>query len=550
MKNVYGYIRVSTVKQGEGVSLIAQKEAINNYASKYNLNITTWFEEKETAAKQGRPLFMTMMKLLQTKKADGVIIHKIDRGARNLKDWADLGNLIDQGIEVHFAHESLDLQARGGRLSADIQAVIAADYIRNLRQEAIKGIYGRLKQGIYPFNAPIGYLNTGKGNYKTIDPIQGPLVKKVFELYASKRYSLNSLTQKMNELGLRTNGQKKIYRNSISHILNNSFYMGIIKIKGQSFNGGHEPLVSPAVFKEVQDALWGNTNQKIKKHTFKYSRLIACGGCGYSLTPETQRGHTYYRCHIKSCVTKGINEKTIENFMVKAFTLAELYPEECEALDGMLIVAQQEWRSKQQILLDAVRLQAAQVQDRMERLTDCYVDGGLEREIYEARKFKLLEEIKSKEATEKGLFHDTDKILGKTKTFFEQAKNLTDAYQKANSSEKRKLVQKVTSNIKSDGKYVMIAMKSPFSELVNRQELICGAPGRDSSRILGGEFAKPSSNGIKRSFNNQKRLSGLTYSSIYTSPITGEPLSNDKLRQLFNLIVDQVAQLPDIPNEL
>ena len=59
-----------------------------------------------------------MMQLLKSQKADGVIIHKIDRSARNLKDWAVLGDMIDQGIEVHFAHESLDLNARGGRLAA------------------------------------------------------------------------------------------------------------------------------------------------------------------------------------------------------------------------------------------------------------------------------------------------------------------------------------------------------------------------------------------------------------------------------------------------
>jgi hypothetical protein len=41
---------------------------------------------------------------------------------------------------VHFANDSLDLNTRGGRLSADIQAVVAADYIRNLREEAKKGI--------------------------------------------------------------------------------------------------------------------------------------------------------------------------------------------------------------------------------------------------------------------------------------------------------------------------------------------------------------------------------------------------------------------------
>jgi len=70
-----------------------------------------------------------MLNLLRRGKAQGVIIHKIDRGARNLKGWADLGELIDTGMEVHFANESLDLNTRGGRLSADIQAVVAADYI-------------------------------------------------------------------------------------------------------------------------------------------------------------------------------------------------------------------------------------------------------------------------------------------------------------------------------------------------------------------------------------------------------------------------------------
>src|SRR5256885_7138872 len=116
-----------------------------------------------------------MLKLLQASKADGVIIHKIDRGARNLKDWADLGEMIDRGIEVHFANESLDMHSRGGRLSADIQAVVAADYIRNLREETLKGFYGRIKQGFYPLPAPLGYIDKGKAKLKEFDPVRAPL---------------------------------------------------------------------------------------------------------------------------------------------------------------------------------------------------------------------------------------------------------------------------------------------------------------------------------------------------------------------------------------
>jgi DNA invertase Pin-like site-specific DNA recombinase len=147
MERYFGYIRVLTVKQGEqGVSLQEQRDAIARYVERNNLTIMEWFEERETAAKRGRPIFAKMLKLLKRGKASGVIIHKIDRSARNLK--ADLGQLIDEGIDVRFSQESLDLNTRGGRLSADIQAVVAADFIRNLREETRKGFYGRLKQGL------------------------------------------------------------------------------------------------------------------------------------------------------------------------------------------------------------------------------------------------------------------------------------------------------------------------------------------------------------------------------------------------------------------
>src|SRR6059036_2194251 len=204
MKKFLGYTRVSTAKQGErGVSLQEQHDAIAGYAERHGLQIAHWFEERETAAKRGRAVFNHVLKLLRDEKADGVIIHKIDRSARNLKDWADLGELIDRGVEVHFANESLDLHSRGGRLSADIQAVVAADYIRNLREEARKGFYGRINQGVFPLPAPVGYLDCGKGKPKELDPTKSPLVKMAFELYATGRHTLDSLGEELFRRGLR-----------------------------------------------------------------------------------------------------------------------------------------------------------------------------------------------------------------------------------------------------------------------------------------------------------------------------------------------------------
>src|SRR5438045_2795676 len=105
-KSYFSYVRVSTQRQGNlSTSLAEQQDAIERYAQRFNLQISKQYEERETAAKTGRPVFLDMLKDLKRGRARGLIVHKIDRSARNLKDWADLGSLIDQGIEVHFANE-------------------------------------------------------------------------------------------------------------------------------------------------------------------------------------------------------------------------------------------------------------------------------------------------------------------------------------------------------------------------------------------------------------------------------------------------------------
>ncbi|MDU8914195.1 recombinase family protein, partial [Aestuariicoccus sp. MJ-SS9] len=89
------------------MSLDAQKDAIQGFAQRQSLTVIKWFEEKQTAAKGGRPVFNQMLSQLRRGRAQGVIIHKIDRSARNLRDWAMFSELPDIGIDVYIATESL-----------------------------------------------------------------------------------------------------------------------------------------------------------------------------------------------------------------------------------------------------------------------------------------------------------------------------------------------------------------------------------------------------------------------------------------------------------
>lgn len=298
MKKCFGYVRVSSHKQGEGVSLDAQKDAILHFAEGNGIAIIRWFEEQQTAAKSGRPVFNGMLQALKAGNAAGVVMHKIDRSARNFFDWAKIGELSDMGIDVHFATESLDFRSRGGRLTANIQMAVAEDYVRNLKAEIHKGQRGQLERGYYPFSAPLGYRNNGRKQLKTIDPDKGPLVKLAFELYATGQYSLHSLRREMAARGLARPNGEPFSKGCVEGFLGNPFYAGIIRIRrtGEVFQGAHEPLIPAELFERVAQVRAGKSGKKMTRHNHLFRGLFGCGNCGRSMIPERQKGHVYYRC--------------------------------------------------------------------------------------------------------------------------------------------------------------------------------------------------------------------------------------------------------------
>jgi DNA invertase Pin-like site-specific DNA recombinase len=466
------------------VSLPEQRDAITRYASRGSLTLSDWFEERQTAAKKGRPVWTQMLRSLRLGKAHGVVIHKIDRSARNLKDWADLGELIDQGIEVHFANESLDLHSRGGRLSADIQAVVASDYIRNLREEAKKGIYGRLKQGFYPMKAPLGYLDHGAAKAKTIDPERGPLVKRAFELYASAKFTLHSLSDELYRQGLRNRNGNLVTLNGFSVLLNNPFYMGLIRVRktGQVFQGNHEPLISKYTFDRVQDILEGRFNTKIIRHEFLFRRLISCKGCGYSLIGEAKKGHVYYRCHTKDCPTTCIREEAIHSVLIERLRALEFTQEEKEYLTVAIRELKARWINDREQSLKNLMVRREQLTERLTRLTDAYLDGTIERDLFEERKAAILFERQAITGNIGGIESHERSIPDILENFLERAGSAYSLYKMALVEEKRRMLKIVTSNLTVEQKDVDFAFRNPFGEVANREKSIDGGPSSEIPR--------------------------------------------------------------------
>ncbi|GMV90918.1 MAG: recombinase [Candidatus Hydrogenedentota bacterium] len=487
MNKVFAYVRVSTVKQGEkGVSLQEQRDAIVRYCERESLEIVEWFEERQTAAKSGRPVFGQMLSRLRQGKASGIVIHKIDRSARNLRDWAKLGELIDRGIKIHFANEGLDLHTRGGRLSADIQAVVAADYIRNLREESRKGFYGRLKQGFYPLPAPLGYLDNGGGAKKTLDPSTAPSVKRAFDLYATGRYTLDTLRAELHQSGLRNRHGTSISLNGISRLLNNPFYTGLIRLARtrEVFEGNHEPLISRIVFDRVQAILTGRTPVRTRRNSFLYRKLITCRHCGYTMSGECQKGHTYYRCHSRTCPTKGVREEAIDVAVVATLGSLEFSDRERKKLTQLIDAHRASWLETKAGLTKALELRIKRVTDRLNRLTDAYLDQAIDRKMYEERKENLIADRMAAEKARTELESSANDVLYRVREIFERANSAPVLYEMALKDTKRELLGTLTSNLAVNERNVVVELSSPFDIIANRRKPTNGDPYRGRLRTL------------------------------------------------------------------
>lgn len=466
MKRCFAYIRVSTVKQGDGASLDAQRDAIEAFASRNGLEVTKWFAETETAAKRGRPIFNQMLRELHSRKADGVVFHKIDRSSRNFGDWDRIGKLAEAGIDIHFATESLDFRSRGGRLSADIQAVFAADYIRNLREEIIKGINGRLKAGLYPFRAPIGYLDNGKGKPKTLDPIRAPLVKLAFELYASRRYSFRTLLAELQRRGLTNRSGRRLSMCGLETLLNNPFYTGIINIQrtGMTYRGVHERLISPSLFARVQAIKAGKSGPMVTRHDHTYRGLFRCGHCNGPMVPELQKSHVYYRCKTRECPTKTVREEALETAIEHCLAGMQLTEADASAflarIDSWVTAATSSEQEK------AWQLRKAALEERIDRLTDALVDRLIDRDAFADRRKRLALEEESLEVARLEMGNRAEKAAH-MRSLAELAKSLCLSHQLAGVAEKRRLVEMTTSNRRVLGKEVYVEPSNWLAEVEN-----------------------------------------------------------------------------------
>jgi DNA invertase Pin-like site-specific DNA recombinase len=135
-----GYLRVSTVRQrADGYSLQAQRQAIQRYCNSLGYQLLGLEEESESAVK-ARPVFHKLLErvLNSDGSIDGLIVAKLDRLGRSVKDLADIASLLrEKDKQLISVHDHIDTSSSNGKLLFHILSAIA-EYERELLIERTK----------------------------------------------------------------------------------------------------------------------------------------------------------------------------------------------------------------------------------------------------------------------------------------------------------------------------------------------------------------------------------------------------------------------------
>jgi DNA invertase Pin-like site-specific DNA recombinase len=139
------YVRVSTVDQ----NLDGQRLAIQTWLDGQGLQ-ARWYEDKSTGNNLDRPAFKELQKDVFNGKIKTVVVYKLDRLSRSLRDGINvLTDWLDAGVRVVAVTQQLDFAGAAGKLIASVLLAIGEMETETRKERQADGIKAAKAKGVY-----------------------------------------------------------------------------------------------------------------------------------------------------------------------------------------------------------------------------------------------------------------------------------------------------------------------------------------------------------------------------------------------------------------
>ncbi len=189
-KKIFLYARKSTDEpERQILSIEAQMFELREFARKEGLTLVREYVESKTAKEPGREIFNEMIASIEKGEAEGILAWHPDRLARNSIDGGRIIYLVDTGkiTTLKFPTFWFDPTPQG-KFMLNIAFGQSKYYVDNLSENIRRGIRQKLRNGIWPAWAPLGYVNDKNARNIVVDKVRAKLIRKTFEMYATGEY--------------------------------------------------------------------------------------------------------------------------------------------------------------------------------------------------------------------------------------------------------------------------------------------------------------------------------------------------------------------------
>lgn len=473
------YARVSTDRQAQkDLSIPAQIAAMKEYARINNWKVIDNFvDEGESARTANRPELRRLLQYCKEhKEVDVVIVHKLDRLARNLVDYGTIKAIFKQkGVRLVSVSESFD-EGASGQLMENIFASISEWYSANLGEEIKKAARMKLSRGEWPHKPPIGYISVrdAEKHVKHVpDPVTVPLIQQAFELFATGSYSLATLSEEMHCRGLATRSGRMLTRELMKNILQRQFYISNLEWQGKIYKGSHDSIISTDLFYRVQEVLKKRSRDTGEKGRLRFllRGTAYCNICGRRLTGEIHPRGSYYRCipdfHGTKCKQPYTPVKFLDDQLEELYAnlqppkkLLELLKMEMETIAN---------RRRKTTGKEITRLTKTleEVEMKELRLLDEKITGILDRNVYEKMQATYTEQKSQAKARLAQVQVDYDDPLDFLDKCITVASSLLFLHQRFGYDEQKNLLKAVFEKIEVEDKgIVAVKLTPPFSLLL------------------------------------------------------------------------------------
>lgn len=334
-KKVAIYCRVSTIEQAEeGYSIGEQETFLRHECEKSGNTVYKVYVDKGISGKniKDRPALRELLNDAKGRKFDSVIVWKINRISRKLKDVLNIVDVFeDNNITFKSATESFDTTTSAGKMQLQMVAMVG-EFERGTIAENVKmGMMARAREGRWNGNVVIGYdlvqkqdstNRRRKDTELVVNVKEAEIVQTVFKLYSEGK-GYKAITNYLNKFGYKTKRGNPFGVIAVKNILTNPVYIGKIRYnrlqnwsekRRRNVNpnpilvdGIHEPIIEQELWDKVQSMLEASKGRPSRIYDGEYplTGILKCPVCGAGMVimrtsakrkDGTKRRNVYYCC--------------------------------------------------------------------------------------------------------------------------------------------------------------------------------------------------------------------------------------------------------------